>query len=360
MRDSALIRIIRYTLFVCTIVVSFLSICAYINSRHSDTFQIFGFYGIFQPILIILSILLFIYWAIRLKVIAFIPFLTIALSWGFIGSVYQLPLKQKNINGTGKASFNLGTYNVQGFKIGNQRPSIVGVISDFMMEKKVDVLCLQEVDYDSTFTIDSIAKSFYYLPHYTYAISRKPGFHLMILSKFPIVRSTLFHFGQEGNQAMQADLVIEGDTVRVFNFHLQTTNFNQNKFEIVPENWLWNIHGEAEKSSTVYNVLHRNYEKRTVQAGFIRKQIDATTYPVIACGDMNSNPSSFTYYQLKGPLKDGFKTCGRGYEYTVMGLYRLYRVDYILHSKDFDGSSYQSYKLRYSDHKPVIMGITLK
>jgi len=360
MRDSALIRMIRYTLVVCTILVSFLSICAYINSRHGGIFEIFGFYGIFQPILIILSILLFFYWAIRLKAIVIVPLIAIALNWGYIGSVYQLPIKQNNVYGTGKVSFNLATYNAQGFKIGHQRPSIVGVISDFMKGKKVDVLCLQEVDYDSTFTIDSIARSFSYLPYYAKAISEKPGFHLMILSKFPIVGSTHFHFGHEGNQAMQADLLIEGDTVRIFNFHLQTTNFNQSKFEIVPEDWLWHIYGEAEKSTTVYNILHKNYQKRTVQAAFVRKQIEATPFPVIACGDMNSNPSSYTYFQLKGSLKDGFKTCGRGYEYTLLGLYRLYRVDYIFHSKDFDGYSYQSYKTRYSDHKPVIMGITLK
>jgi len=340
--------------------VSFLSICAFINSRHSGTFEILGFYGLFQPILIILSILLLIYWAIRFKSIVILPILTLALNWSFIGSVYQLPLKQKTVYGAGKVSFNLSTYNAQGFKIGHQRPSIVGVISDFMKEKMVDVLCLQEVDYDSTFTIDSIARSFSYLPHYAFALSEKPGFHLMILSKFPIIRSTHFHFGHEGNQAMQADLLINGDTVRIFNFHLQTTNFNQNKFDIIPENWLWHIYGEAEKSTTVYNILHKNYQKRSIQANFIRKQIKATYFPVIACGDMNSNPSSSTYFQLKGSLKDGFKTCGRGYEYTILGLYRLYRVDYIFHSKDFDGYSYKSYKMRYSDHKPVIMGITLK
>jgi len=361
MRDSALLRIIRYTLAVCTILVSVLSICVYINARHEGSFAISGFYGLFQPILILTSFLLFIYWVIRLSPMAIIPLLAIILNWGFISSSYQLPLSRKTISKTGKISFHLATYNVQGFKIGNQRAMTVDVVSDFMEEKKVDVLCLQEVDFDSTYTIDSIAKAFHKrMPYYTYALSPKPGFHLMVMSRFPIIRSMHFHFGQEGNQAMQTDLVIEGDTIRLFNFHLQTTNFNQTKFEIVPENWLWNIHGEAKKSTTVYNILQHNYQKRTVQADFIRKQIAATTYPILSCGDMNSIPSSYTYFQMKGPLKDGFKTAGRGYEYTLLGLYRLYRVDYIFHSKDFDGYSYQSYKLRYSDHKPVVMGVTFK
>jgi len=75
---------------------------------------------------------------------------------------------------------------------------------------------------------------------------------------------------------------------------------------------------------------------------------------------MNSIPSSYAYHQIIGHLKDGFKTCGSGYEYTMLGLYRLYRIDYIFHSDDFEGYSYNSYKLDFSDHKPVIMKLSLK
>jgi endonuclease/exonuclease/phosphatase family metal-dependent hydrolase len=117
---------------------------------------------------------------------------------------------------------------------------------------------------------------------------------------------------------------------------------------------------QAEKSMGVYEILQGNYKKRAKQAAYIHHLIEASPYPVLACGDMNSNPSSYTYHQIKGKLKDGFKTCGRGYEYTMLGLYRLYRIDYIFHSRDFDGYSYKSYKLDYSDHKPVIMNLALK
>jgi len=74
---------------------------------------------------------------------------------------------------------------------------------------------------------------------------------------------------------------------------------------------------------------------------------------------MNSIPSSYTYHQIKSNLKDGFKTCGSGYEYTLIGLFKLYRIDYIFHSDYFKGMDYKSYQLDYSDHKTVIMNLCL-
>lgn len=359
MSDSALVRIIRYILAVITIAVTILSIITHYSSVRGGQFELLGFYGLFQPLLMLSSLLLFLYWTIRLKITALLPLFAIVLNWGFISSVYQIPIPVKTTE-NGKINLTLATYNAQGFKFGQQRPLTVGMMSDFMKEKNVDILCMQEVDYDSTFTIDSIAHSFYYLPYKMVVYSEKQGFNLMVLSRFPILHTTRFRFGKEGNQAMQSDLLIEGDTIRLFNFHLQTTNFRQTKYDLVPENVLWHVYGEAEKTKVVYDILHKNYEKRTEQAAFIQKKIEETSFPILACGDMNSNPSSYTYHQLKGHLKDGFRTCGSGYEYTLLGMYRLYRIDYIFHSEDFIGRSYQSYKMLYSDHKPVIMEMSLK
>jgi len=359
MTDNAIIRIIRFIFAALTFLVSFLSICALISSNYGGTFDVFGFYGLFQPLLILLNLILLVYWIIRFKLLVIIPLVTILLNLGFIGSIYQIPIRPQKVPGTADNTIRLASYNAQGFYHG-QRPLTVSLVSDFMKEKNVDILCMQEMDYDSTFTVDSIARSFSFLPYSTVALSSITGFNLMILSKFPIVRSIRIHFGDEGNQAMQTDLLINGDTVRVFTFHLQTTNFNQTKYKFVPQNWLWDLSGEAKKSQTVYDVILKNYRKRTLQATYIHNQIESSQYPTLVCGDMNSIPSSYTYHQIKGQLKDGFKTCGKGYEYTLLGLYRLYRIDYIFHSKDFQGYSYQSYKLDYSDHKPVIMELSLK
>ena len=49
------------------------------------------------------------------------------------------------------------------------------------------------------------------------------------------------------------------------------------------------------------------------------------------------------------------KTCGHGYMYTFRYFKKLLRIDYILHTKDFEGLDYFSPEVDYSDHKPVLM-----
>ena len=84
--------------------------------------------------------------------------------------------------------------------------------------------------------------------------------------------------------------------------------------------------------------------------------ITASPYPTLVCGDFNSLPSSYTYRTMKGDkLKDGFQTCGHGYMYTFRYFKKLLRIDYILHTKDFEGLDYFSPEVDYSDHKPVVM-----
>ena len=360
MRDNAFLRIILFFITLFTILAAGTSILAYIGSHFGGFFQIFAFYGLILPILIILNFLFLIYWAFRFKFWFWLPLLALILNIGFIKSVYQLPGNAKTTDAIGGTPVTIGTYNVNGFCYG-RRSLTASMISEFMKEKEVDILCFQEVDLDSVYTLDSLAKAFHYLPYKSYVKSKVKGFNLLLLSKYPILKSSRIRFGASDNQAMQADLLIKKDTVRIINFHLQTTNYNQAKFPLVPEHWIFNLSDEAEKSMGVYRVLNANFKKRLIQANFIHSIIKETPYPTLVCGDMNSNPASHTYHQIKGhELEDGFITCGSGYEYTIKGLKKLYRIDYIFHTKDFSGKSYKSYLLDYSDHKTVIMKLIIK
>jgi len=359
MGDSAFFRIIQFLMALFTLIVAVLTTFTYIGSNYGGMFQIFAIYGLIQPILILLNIAFLVYWVIRVKYWVIIPIFALVTNFESISSVFQIPFKNNSILDNGEENFRIGTYNVKGFYHG-QRNLTVSMTSDFMKEKQVDILCLQEVDFDTIFSIDSIYMAFNNLPYRSVVISERPGFSLMILSKFPILQSGRIRFVHEGNQAMYSDLLVNGDTLRIFNFHLQTTNFNQARFPLVPEHWLWDWTGEAKKSMRVYDVLRSNFSKRTQQAAYLQSKIIETKYPTLVCGDMNANPSSYTYHQIKGTLKDGFKTCGSGYEYTLNGLHKLFRIDYIFHSKTLRGLNYNSYVLDFSDHKPVIMETSLK
>ena len=67
--------------------------------------------------------------------------------------------------------------------------------------------------------------------------------------------------------------------------------------------------------------------KRAFQTDSICQLATASPHPVLVCGDFNSLPSSYTYHRLSESLKDGFKTGGHGYMYTVniTGLWSLHK-----------------------------------
>ena len=147
---------------------------------------------------------------------------------------------------------------------------------------------------------------------------------------------------------------IQGDSVRVFNNHFQTTSVNAVK----PR--LYQAHAEGKQLEETEAAFHmafqmkKNFVKRATQADYIRQMLDAGEGPVILCGDFNDTPASYTYRTVKGDLTDGFRDCGSGFGYTFRQLKRIFRIDYIIYSPDFKGVTYDSPNLDYSDHKPVV------
>ena len=161
---------------------------------------------------------------------------------------------------------------------------------------------------------------------------------------------------------MGCDLDVYGQTGRVFNNHLQTTEVSQNKRRLERELAKNELTGREEAvARQLLEGLNENFRKRAAQAKTLEQLIRTTPYPILVCGDFNSLPSSYTYSTVKGDnLQDGFQTCGHGYMYTFRYFKRLLRIDYIFHSKEFKGVDYYSPDLDLcSDHNPVVMEVKM-
>ena len=144
------------------------------------------------------------------------------------------------------------------------------------------------------------------------------------------------------------------------NPYLQTTEVSSNKRILEKELATENTTGTENAIHKLAAGLEENFVKRAAQAAKLHRMITASPYPTLVCGDFNSLPSSYTYRTMKGDkLKDGFQTCGHGYMYTFHYFKKLLRIDYILHTKDFEGLDYFSPEVDYSDHKPVLMRMRL-
>jgi endonuclease/exonuclease/phosphatase family metal-dependent hydrolase len=206
--------------------------------------------------------------------------------------------------------------------------------------------------------LDSIEKVYQYLPYHAYCI-QDSGLDLAIFSRYPILTHRAIEVGADGSHALWCDLDIRGKRIRIYNCHLQTTNFNQTRFNNSAGLWFWNYKAQVKKTDKLVKTIYQNTVKRNAQIREIDHHVRECAYPVIVCGDFNSTPASYAYDLVQRHLTDGFRQTGRGYAYTYNRLHKLFRIDYIFYSTQFSGQRYWSVNNGLSDHNPVMMSIRL-
>jgi endonuclease/exonuclease/phosphatase family metal-dependent hydrolase len=305
---------------------------------------------------------------IRRRRWAFIPLAALVFNYGYILAIFQFSFTKKIPEGHYSSNYADGYLKIATYNVGNFGGEITGYsckeIARYMKEQEVDVLCFQECGDNKYFPMDSIRNVF---SHWRYALiptedSIRGVLPIAVFSRYPLGNPQFISDQQSANCSMQCDIVLGRDTVRLLNNHLQTTSVSQNRRKW--ERGLANSNDtrrEAEVVQGAITSLHANFVKRAEQTDSIRQLVVASPYPVLACGDFNSLPSSYTYAELSDVLKDGFRTSGRGYMYTYRYFKRLLRIDYIFHSPGIQGYRYYSPDLDLcSDHNPVLMEMKIK
>lgn len=335
-----------YTVIVliCFLIAGFTAYGAFpVEAQNS---ALHSYITVLMPGIIILNIIIALYWAFRKKIWWIINLAAILANWNYIAAVVQI----RSNDTEGAKALKVATYNVRSFNndyTGYSAQEIARLVS----EEKVDLFCMQEYSGGIHFNLDSLGYTFgMYFPYCSVPKNKKGGTRLAVYSKYPLVKCVFVPFKNSDNCAMWCDINIKGDTLRLFNLHLQTTNLNREM--------AINRRRKTDTGDAVENIsktLFENLEIRDRQAKDMARLVKESPYPVILAGDFNSIPSTYTYHIIAGVLKDGFKSYGSGYEYTFNRLYRLLRIDYIFHSENLKGRKYYSLHEPFSDHDPVFM-----
>ena len=323
--------------------------------------------GLALPALLLCNLLVAICWAFARRRWAFIPLAALVFNYGYILAIFQFSFTKKIPEGHYSSNYADGYLKIATYNVGNFGGEITGYsckeIARYMKEQEVDVLCFQECGDNKYFPMDSIRNVF---SHWRYALiptedSIRGVLPIAVFSRYPLVNPQFISYQQSANCSMQCDIILGRDTVRLLNNHLQTTSVSQNRRKWERGLASNDTRREAEVVQGAITSLHDNFVKRAEQTDSIRQLVVASPYPVLACGDFNSLPSSYTYAELSDVLKDGFRTSGRGYMYTYRYFKRLLRIDYIFHSPGIQGYRYYSPDLDLcSDHNPVLMEMKIK
>lgn len=324
------------------------------------------FFGLAYPILLLANVIMIIYWLLRRKLWALLPFICIAVGWTVLCNNIGLRLTAEPTRTPN--TVRMMTYNVHEFKRygANNDISTKREILRIITEQQPDIINFQEYysrthgQYDMSDSIMSIMKTnHYFFQKSMYNSSEANG--IAIFSKLPIIAHgmiVLSDFVSE-NQCVFVDVKLGNRPFRVYNVHLQSVGFDNIDYVYLNK---VSKQGKADMSGTkrLGSKLKNAFEKRSEQVAKLKKDAAACPYPYIIAGDFNDTPTSFCMNEIAKGLKNAFREKGSGMGRTYNGDFPNYQIDYIMASPAFDVTSYKIIEKKLSDHYTVRSDLVLK
>ena len=320
-----------------------------------------AFFGLAYPFLLFVNLLFIIFWIYKKRKFFIISLLSILLGWNYLATYIQVPLKAHNKDAEiSENGFNILSFNVRLFDLysWNENENTPSAIFEFINNKEFDFICFQEFytknsgDLTESFIKKSLDKK--YFKHIEYTIeNRNYNYGIATYSIYPIVNRGVINFSNSSNSTIYTDVIIENDTVRIFNNHLQSIRFNKNNYSFITNSKALQDDERLKEIKDISFRLRDAFIKRASQANIISNYIKNSPYPVIVCGDFNDVPASYTYKKMKSDLNDSFVEAGKGIGTTYMGKFPSFRIDFIFHSEDIKCMNFEIPDIKLSDHYPV-------
>ena len=351
-------------IFLPGILLSYLSI--WVNP---ESLWFLSIFGLFYPYFLIGNLILFFYWIFRKKKFAFLILFVILLGSTHIKSNFQwrgpgTKKYQKYISNKTSKIRNLKvlTYNVRLFNFyQNAGPETsYNEFIQLILSQNPDVICLQEVliSKNSGITLERLKKDFSNTSFTYYKLIDNPSgnrkYGNVIFSLYPIINKGEVAFSKTYNRSVFVDLLINNDTLRVYNNHLQSFKLGSENFSFLTD---FEHSFDEDPLDEIQDISFRMkaaYTQRAKQANQLKLHIKQTHLPVVVCGDFNDTPVSYVYYCIKKDLKDAFVESGKGFGKTYDQIFPAFRIDYILHSKELYPIDFKTLDTKLSDHYPLV------
>jgi len=339
---------------------SLLLLGAYLNTHVSpNSISYLSYLGLAYPIWLTIALISILFWVFVRRKYALISLITLLIGWNHLRHFFVITVFQPTIEQPIKVvSFNVHVFDM--YDLENRIQNRDDIIS-FLKDESPDIMCFQEfyhennsVDISTRDTLISALATENYYEGYTHDLANERYFGLAIITKYPIIRAGEIKFDNDpNNNCIYTDLVIETDTVRVFNAHLGSIRLQSDDYEFFGDNDGPNGYTDQEAGQRILKRLKDAFEKRAIQAELVAAEIDRSPYPVIFCGDLNDTPVSYCYRQFSSLLYDAFVGSGNGIGQTYIGKVPSNRIDYIFHDENFESANFTTHQVELSDHKPI-------
>lgn len=316
------------------------------------------------PILLLINLFFIIFWLLQQNRNAFISLFVIIAGYRNLSLTYQLKFNHEIKTEEKSKSFSVMSYNVRLFDLYNWTGNFKtrAKIFYFLQSENPDILCFQEYytsdnpafKFENNNTLSKLLKASNCHAEYGTTLHKTQHWGLATFTSFPIVHKGRVVAEQgKPNFGMYTDVLINKDTVRIYNIHLQSNHFREEEYRFIEAPDSGTNEQILKSSKNVLRLLKKAVIKRAGQVDLLKNAIDNSPYPIILCGDFNDPPFSYAYQRLSQHLKDAFKEKGAGSGITLVSTVPIYRIDYILHDPVLKCLNYSVLPQKLSDHYAV-------
>ncbi len=294
------------------------------------------------PLLILGNLVFLLFWAIRLKRQFLLSLIVLIVGFNHILSWIQFSGTTQNSDSDLKImSYNVRMFNAYKWVDDEEIPQ---KITNFVKEKDPDILVTQE----HYVGVAGLRETF----PYSYIKLKDSGseFGSAIFSKYPIINKHSLDFPHNGNNnAIYVDIVKDQDTLRVYNVHFQSLNIKPEIHEL-----------QNEDSKKLVGRIGNGFKLQQMQADMLLEDVQKSPHRNLILGDFNNTAFSYIYRTIKGDsYQDAFRRAGSGFSQTFNINYFPLRIDFLLIDNNIQVKSYDVFRVKYSDHFPIMSNISL-
>ena len=318
-------------LFTINLCNSFLiGICISLYHIYNPDFSSISFLTLLFPVFYIVNMFFLIYWLLKLDLRLFLSLIMLLLVFYNSLSVYNVNNQSLERKGLNFMSFNARLFNHYNWI---EDDDLTEKTEDFFKNNMPDLLAIQE--YHKNY--EYLFKEFKY--QHIFLSNQNTG--KSIFSNNQIVDKGIVGFENSNFNAIYADILFSGDTIRVYNAHFESFKFDLNK--------------EFNQKS-ILNIIKKyknTYKFQKDQSDVLLNHIKKSPFKVVLAIDMNNTEHSFVYKQINEKLNDTFTISGNGFGSTYWFDLMPFRIDYIFVSPSILSNNFQIYSDKISDHKVI-------
>lgn len=301
--------------------------------------------GLAFPVVLLLNIFFVPLWlALRWRYVV-IPLLGITLVAGYVLDYFPLSPITRD---TQTDSLRIVSWNVKGFSVvGDQMERLVSEFCSW----DADIVCIQEfVDNPNAQRLSAAADSI----GYTRIVSAER----CVFTRLPVLDTlTLDMPTALSNGAICVDLAYGGDTIKLFNLHLES-NFIDKKDRTDG----LEAFDSGQKRKFLLK-MWKLWDKLAISTRTRAQQVHVLTHlldsmpvqqRVILCGDFNDIPISYSYQQINRYLLNAYRQVGNGIGISYNDPLFPVRIDHLFHTPHWYAQRvWIEDHCKYSDHNPL-------